>query len=360
MFLPVLLVRDFGIAGFLVFAIPNILGAAAMGKMLPDAAASRRFVDRHRAACAAFSIVTIIFHLFFIQWMVLRGIMPAAAVPMIGALVAVMLITVAADRGAIITAWVVFAASITAFILAALHAPHAIADLRLTGPAPTVNLVGLAAVCLLGFLLCPYLDLTFHRARQATSPAQGVIAFVAGFGGCFTAMILFTLWYSRLFDEPAGSLNSFVLHVIGLHMAVQTAFTIAAHLRCLGVEWSPPTRNGLLAGVLPAALLLMFGERAYANPETTYRLFLVFYGLIFPAYLWIGAPNLRAAGVLVAACAVAAPMYWLGFIDDRMLWLLPGVAVVLLARLLTAADCSQAPQGEAPTIYQDAESRRAL
>ena len=36
MFLPVLLLRDLGLGGFLVFAIPNILGAAAMGWLLRD------------------------------------------------------------------------------------------------------------------------------------------------------------------------------------------------------------------------------------------------------------------------------------------------------------------------------------
>jgi hypothetical protein len=29
---------------------------------------------------------------------------------------------------------------------------------------------------------------------------------------------------------------------------------------------------------------------------------------------------------------VAAPMYWMGFIENRMIWLLPGLAVVMLSR----------------------------
>ena len=37
---------------------------------------------------------------------------------------------------------------------------------------------------------------------------------------------------------------------------------------------------------------------------------------------------------MAAAVLVAAPMFWKGFIDDRMVWLLPGLGVVLLARLL--------------------------
>src|SRR5688572_7339896 len=73
MFLPVLLVRQFGIAAFWVFAVPNVVGAAAMGFVLRDGA-SQRLVERHRGACAAFSVVTIAFHIFFAAWMV-RGLL---------------------------------------------------------------------------------------------------------------------------------------------------------------------------------------------------------------------------------------------------------------------------------------------
>src|SRR5690242_7362807 len=34
MFLPVLLVRDYGVWGFVVFAVPNVIGAGAMGWVL--------------------------------------------------------------------------------------------------------------------------------------------------------------------------------------------------------------------------------------------------------------------------------------------------------------------------------------
>src|SRR3954466_11135783 len=66
MFLPVLLIRDYGLAGWWVFAVPNVIGAAAMGTVLRDAQASRRLVAAHRTACRWFSIVTICFHGFFI------------------------------------------------------------------------------------------------------------------------------------------------------------------------------------------------------------------------------------------------------------------------------------------------------
>ena len=36
MFLPVLIMREYGIAGWFVFAIPNVVGAAAVGWVLTD------------------------------------------------------------------------------------------------------------------------------------------------------------------------------------------------------------------------------------------------------------------------------------------------------------------------------------
>src|SRR5688500_16462821 len=65
MFLPVLLVRDFGMWGWIVFAVPNVIGAAAMGWRLRDADASKRFVRGHASACRACSLVTIAYHSFF-------------------------------------------------------------------------------------------------------------------------------------------------------------------------------------------------------------------------------------------------------------------------------------------------------
>ena len=36
MFLPVLLVRELGTLGFVIFAVPNVVGAAMMGTILPS------------------------------------------------------------------------------------------------------------------------------------------------------------------------------------------------------------------------------------------------------------------------------------------------------------------------------------
>src|SRR5205814_8241141 len=65
MFLPVLIMREYGIAGWFVFAIPNVLGAAAMGWILKDSTRSYSVALAHEHATAAFSLLTIAFHAFF-------------------------------------------------------------------------------------------------------------------------------------------------------------------------------------------------------------------------------------------------------------------------------------------------------
>ena len=69
MFLPVLLVRDFGVWGFVTFALPNCLGAAAMGWVLKSPGASAELVNRHAGAMRLFSVVTVLFHVFFLAWL---------------------------------------------------------------------------------------------------------------------------------------------------------------------------------------------------------------------------------------------------------------------------------------------------
>src|SRR5215216_6488221 len=68
MFLPVLLVRDYGIWAWVIFAIPNVVGAAAMGWVLKDYD-SQAIVAAHGHAIKAFSLVTATFQLFFALWM---------------------------------------------------------------------------------------------------------------------------------------------------------------------------------------------------------------------------------------------------------------------------------------------------
>jgi hypothetical protein len=64
--------------------------------------------------------------------------------------------------------------------------------------------------------------------------------------------------------------------------------------------------------------------------EIGYRLFMACYGLLFPAYVWMVMMRERAWVWLVLVVAVAAPFYWIGFIERQAVWLLGGVMIVVI------------------------------
>lgn len=364
MFLPVLLVRDMGIWGWIVFAIPNVVGAAAMGWVLARPDQSRRMVQDHRAACAAFSAVTIAFHVFFLLWFVPRLVgLPAAAIAF--ALVTIYLLATVSRGGVDLpVAAIVWALSLAMFGLfmsrrglAAFPTPSHV----------TTGAAWLAPICIFGFLLCPYLDLTFHRARQALGPAESRAAFGLGFGVCFFSMIVFSLCYATTLSPLLGAdwrdhLRPALGAIIAAHMIVQAAFTLSAHTRSFVIAGAG--RGAVLVLLILAQVALFLGLGANLLPryhgldagEVIYRLFMSFYGLIFPAYVWLcivpgrdGCSGVTPAKVraLVLAVVVAAPMFWMGFIENRMAWLAPGLLVVLLSRFtIPHRDLLPLPSGE--------------
>ena len=349
LFLPVLLVRELGTLGFVIFAVPNVVGAAMMGTILPSADASSQLVRRHRPALVAFSVVTVAFHLFFAAWMLPRLIGPMGPWIVL-ALVAVFtgIALRRRDRSDWIAAVVVLV--VTAGI--ALFALRNRLDFSWAPPPDPMAVAALAPVCAFGFLLCPYLDLTFHRARQRTSPAAGRVAFGVGFGVLFLAVILLSYGYARPLavavdgEAPCGLARAFALP-LGLYMSLQIAYTVALHI----VEVTPEAKalgggySTLIALVLAggAAALGFAGNRGslwYGLDvgEVIYRCFMGFFGLLFPAYVWLcmlrRSPSRRALGICTVAVVVALPLFFAGFVAGRMVLLVPGVAIVLLARLV--------------------------
>jgi hypothetical protein len=157
-------------------------------------------------------------------------------------------------------------------------------------------------------------------------------------------------------------------------MCLQTGFTVAVHAAELQRRWRLDrhatrrgTTVGLVAGAVPlvvAGVLIALGvHRTFLQPtrvearEVGYALFMSFYGLIFPAYVWLcmipspdghSGPSRQKLRLLAITVAVAAPMFWLGFVERRMVWLVPGVAVVVLARLLLPRRAPETPGESAP------------
>jgi hypothetical protein len=224
----------------------------------------------------------------------------------------------------------------------------------------------LAPVCVFGFALCPYLDYTFHRARQQAPGASGRVAFTLGFGLFFLMMILFTLAYAWVFTARSRSEQwSRAEPLVSMHIIAQITFTIMAHTLGYLTERSAKRskRSAFSAGRFVGAMAIglvffggpllavfVFDNRTHAGmtvAEIIYRCFMSFYGLVFPAYVWLcmiptadghsgieGERGRRKLIVLGVACALAAPCYWMGFIERVEWWLAPGLGIVLVARLL--------------------------
>ncbi len=370
MFLPILLLRDFGWPGYLTFAIPNVVGAAAMGWVVLSPEASHRFVARHRLACVAFSAITVAFHLAFVMLVIhpLEGLR-TGVMGSLGVLVAPLLLSWF-DRPRLI-ALVAYGISI-GVVLAVMSRvglpvpqPDAIAnetlrDMRL----PEFEVLFLAPTCVFGFLLCPYLDLTFHKARQHLQGKESGLGFGLGFGLFFLAMILFTTGYAPIFTPqyaPAGPTpRRWLLDALVLHLSAQAAATITFHLRSLRAQSAGSLGRGAFSSLVATAVLLagfvlLKRDDVRLPPSLTdpaekliwYRLFMSFYGLLFPAYVWliaiptrdghagIGGPEGRRKQLILAgAVVIASPFFWFGFVERQTWWLGPGMAIVLIARVL--------------------------
>ena len=367
MFLPVLLVRDYGIWGFVVFAVPNVLGAGAMGWVLRHRGASEAIVERHWPAIAWFSRVTIAFQCVFLCWLIVSVVGPqstgrsgyAYAAVFAPAVVAMFCMLWATSSGRSMR--LVRTASIVLLLGSAMAAVVLLMDpepasLYVPMAADMFGLAWFAPVCMFGFLACPYLDITLHRARQSAPGAGGTAAFTIGFGVLFLAMMLFTLgyasrvlesrpWFAFVLAGPAGV-------AILIHIMAQLSFTIGVHGRELKrLPDRAYARRATNTAIVAVSLVLVFTlEATHAGlsyGEILYRCFMSFYGLVFPAYVWLvmiptgdghsglgGENGRRKLFIWAFTVGVAATMFWMGFIERSEVWLAPGLAIVLCARFV--------------------------
>lgn len=314
MYLPILFLREYGWPGVLVFAVPNLLGCGAFGYVLRNRERARRLTEAHAGALRWFSIIAVAYHAWFLSW--LAG---SIGLGNWGSAAAGIAIIAAVGVGAHVPreAWPWLAVAVYALSAATFAAIGCgpLLDLPARGPRDPVTLAWLAPAVAAGFLLCPYLDATFHRAL-AESPSRHAFAV---FMVAFAPMIALTLAYRDSLDALAW--------VPFAHIGTQAVFTVAAHGRELRERGGPgPGALAVAAGLAAIALALFTGGAAAG--EATYIRFLVFFGLVFPLYvvLFIGPAgalpksrrNLLAYAVAVLA---ALPFYELGFLGERT-WLL--------------------------------------
>ncbi len=365
MFFPVLLVRDYGIWGFVVFAVPNVVGAAAMGWVLCRDGMSEHLVHRHRHAMVAFSAVTAAFHGYWISWLAASTgfpVLPYAVILPIALLVFACITKTLSRPERTHAIWIscgsVLIVSLIAVGVLGIADQVAVPELNeATAAQPALFLL---LPCLLGFALCPYLDLSFHHARQMLGSRLARWGFTLGFGVFFLSMILITLGYSKVLpiwmQGTIDGVSDWVVYAFVVHIVLQTVMTLGIHAQRVTRLQSSPNPvlfiSSIIAGVvmyLLAVLPSIWGIEQVADMsigELIYRCFMVFYGLVFPAYVWLcmlptrdghsgikGRDGRRNRLVLSAVIGLAVPLYWMGFIERQEPWLIGGVAIVLLGRL---------------------------
>ena len=359
MWLPIYLIHDFGAAGWFAFAVPNVIGAAAVGFVHRTPEAARRFRERGIAAMRWFSVVTILFHVGFLGWMTRESALPW--LPPAG--------SVAAPVAALLFGWAMSRLSSAGWRTAALAllpigpilmiaalrtsmgnalAPPPLEGVILSPWALSFYSAGLA----FGFLLCPHLDLTILRVREETRGRAGSAAFALGFGVFFLMNIALTAFYA------GGYLSGWFSHYILLHLLLQGTFTIGVHLRELRSRGWPAglgPRSGGRAPVGFLALALACAAMAFApdlavrlldqpTSRTLYESFLLFYALPFPAAAWflLARPRRERLGARFsswfwASVALATPAIVAGAVLGAF-WAVPlGVAIPLLAGAIAPA-----------------------
>ncbi len=365
MFLPALLLRDMGWPGFIIFAVPNITGAAAMGWVLKTRGDSTRFVETHPTAIWWFSAITLAFHLFWILWVSnfirvafqIPGTHLAAAISIVAAFILISGGVLRRGRAPQL-AMALLTLSLGVWIATFCTPDVKEANAALISSAPqTLAPLWMLPVMLFGFLLCPYLDITFHHARQQLDTKKnGRLGFTLGFVGFFTFMILLTARYAGVI---AGALDgtSFVPIAtpwlaagILTHILCQWIFTVRVHLHRIQTIPGAPSRQPLLILLMVLSALLGFfavklpAHSGLTGGEIIYRTFMSAYGLAFPAYVLYrvvmarkGKPPVSMTPMWIVII-LASPMFWLGFMERQTIWLIPGMTLVILGAFLRRAN----------------------
>ncbi|GAB4520638.1 MAG: hypothetical protein Tsb0013_24200 [Phycisphaerales bacterium] len=341
MVFPAFMIADFGWPGWVVFVVPNAIGAASVGFLLRSRRITEDFVRTHRMAIRLFTLATLAFHAY-----VLVCLLPAIGwlegwwkpVGVVLALSVACALWARQSVGGFVRAGVVVMfASLLCVVLGGLTtggqtfaAPSIDGDF----PFPTVMLA--LAGTTLGFLTCPFLDATFLRVRaELDTPARARGAFAGAFSGPFLILVGMTAFYAK------GLLGDGVIsHYVLLHIVVQSLYTCAFHVRASrGARTSGAPRFdspwlALAVGVVLALVIPWVG-----GFRLGYELMLSLYALPFPAYVWIVCvwakrPDRRAMTVWAIAVVLAAPLFALGYLGQRWALVPLGVALVVGAPVL--------------------------
>jgi hypothetical protein len=349
MYLPRIMIDRFGWPGFIAFAVPNVLGCAAFGYVVKTHGKSKQMVNRHGSAMTWFSIVTIAYQVFFAVWLfaaVLPNVRDQVWMPILAGVIVYGLAVVFSffdDRDFLVLTALVYGVSLAAFWAVGFDA---LQQIRWAGGDAPSELWWLTPTIVFGFLLCPYLDLTFHRALQKASSRHAF----AVFGVAFAVMIVLTclIWF-------APGIGRMIPALALAHILAQLVFTSGAHMREVRLSGSVRSANLRLTAMLAPALAipLLFLARPFTNGsagEGLYLRFIVFYALVFPAYVLLFMRGSETAkpglGFRVAAIAVilaSMPLYELGFLHHRAWLLVLPLAALFGLRVLSSRTARGTP-----------------
>ncbi len=360
MFLPALLMRDMGWAGYWIFAIPNVVGAAAMGWTLKSRSSSTDFVQTHAQAIWWFSAVTLAFHFFWILWLS-SFIQEAFNIPLhylAGCIGIVCIFVLFTSRAVRLSQTPKIALALLLFSFAVLIGASCSNELQtasaslINSAQQPMNFLWMLPVMLFGFLLCPYLDITFHHARQQLdSKKNGRLGFTIGFVGFFFFMILLTTRYAGVISsamdgsQVSSGITMWLAAGILIHMLCQWIFTVHVHFdRIRTLPSAKPKQSMLLAlvvisGIIGVSASWLPSYSGLLGGEIVYRLFMAAYGLVFPSYMLYRVIARRNNGsanpfTMWITMALALPFFWMGFIERQPIWLLPGMALVLSGAII--------------------------
>ncbi|MCH2132175.1 MAG: hypothetical protein MK116_00345 [Phycisphaerales bacterium] len=346
MWLPTILIARFGWPGFWLFLIPNVVGCTAMGYVIRTRESSLAMVDRHRGPMRWFSVATVAYQLFFLSYIFgLHGDWLGLGEGSLGALViplaALGLAVLASALPWITWPWVGTAVFLATGITWLILGNGVAGQIAWTGNEPPVELWPAAPLIILGFLACPWLDPTFHRARQLAPNrhAFGV------FGLTFLGVLLFVTTYCDLERGVLEMLGPLIL----AFFLYQAIFTMAVHLREIRLLAAPGAwgSTGLLTVVSLVGIVIGYSiwliccaDIASSWLADTYLRFLALYGLVFPAWILMfmlarTRLDARSITILCAALLLGFPFAEYGMIHGSHWWLLPPVAFVLLAPALS-------------------------
>lgn len=331
MFLPLILLREWGWRGFWLFAAANVLGAAAVGFWW-SRAASEAFMARRRWLLALFSVATIAFQAFFVAWLVRAALERAfddgfahmgwavldplpGFVAWLAATGTMLLVVVLGARASLGWRQLGAIATIGSLIL---WGAYGIEGWRLVGEgrAPARELWFIAPAIMLGFVVCPHLDLSLHRVVRESPGRLPWIVFALS----FPLMLLF----AASSYSPAGPRT---LAPLVAWWFIQASFTSAVHAREIHAIRLPGAGAWIVGAIVVGALAagpisgVWAAEGADASGavslgEPAYLRFLGLYGAVFPAVallLWRGYRSLGVLGFL----AVAIPCFEAGFLGMR-------------------------------------------